>query len=266
MTLPEGFLIGSLFIRFYGIILMLGALAGGWFAARQAKRRGYEAEIVWDLLVWLIIGGVIGARLWHVFTPTPAAIAEGRTTVFYLTHPFDLINLRNGGLGIPGAVIGGVVALYFFSRKRGLNFAEWTDIAAPSLALGQAIGRWGNFVNQELYGAPTDLPWKLYIDPLHRVIGFENFEYFHPLFLYESLWNLGNMGLLLWLGARYANRLKHGDLFLVYLVVYPVGRILLDFLRLDAALLGGINANQAAMAVVAVAAGFALYWRHRSHL
>ncbi|MFZ5910644.1 MAG: prolipoprotein diacylglyceryl transferase [Chloroflexota bacterium] len=266
MTMPEGFQLGPLFIRYYGIILMLGALAGGVLATRQAKRLGHDADIVWDLLIWLIIGGVIGARLWHVFTPTPAAIAEGRTTLFYLTHPFDLVNVRNGGLGIPGAVIGGAVALFFFARKHGLDFAEWADIAAPSLALGQAIGRWGNFFNQELYGAPTTLPWKLYIDPLHRVSGFENFEYFHPLFLYESLWNLGNMGLLLWLGGRYADRLEKGDLFLVYLIVYPIGRILLDFLRLDAAMLGGINANQAAMVIVAVLAGLALLWRHRREL
>jgi phosphatidylglycerol:prolipoprotein diacylglycerol transferase len=261
--MPQGFQLGPIFIRYYGIILMLGALAGAWLATREARRRDQNTEIVWDLLIWLIIGGVIGARLWHVFTPTPSAIAEGRTTLFYLTHPFDLINLRNGGLGIPGAVIGGLVALYFFSRRHGLNFAEWTDIAAPCVALGQAIGRWGNFVNQELYGAPTDLPWKIYIEPQFRLPGFETQEYYHPLFLYESIWNLANMALLLWLARRSGDRLKNGDLFLVYLIVYPLGRFLLDFLRLDAAMVGGINANQVAMAVVAVLAAGALAWRHR---
>lgn len=264
--MPEGFQLGPIFVRYYGIILMLGAVAGGWLAAREAKSRGHDPEIVWDLLIWLIIGGVIGARLWHVFTPTPSAIAEGRTTLFYLTHPFDLINLRNGGLGIPGAVIGGLVALFFYARRHGLAFTEWTDIAAPSLALGQAIGRWGNFFNQELYGAPTDLPWKIYIDPLHRLAGFETQEYYHPLFLYESLWNLANVFLLIWLSRRYGERLKHGDVFLVYLVVYPVGRFLLDFIRLDAAMVAGLNANQSAMAVVAVLSAFALFWRHREQI
>jgi phosphatidylglycerol:prolipoprotein diacylglycerol transferase len=264
--MPQGFQLGPIFIRYYGIILMLGALAGGWLGAREAKRRGHDPEIVWDLLIWAIIGGVIGARLWHVFTPTPSAIAEGRTTMFYLTHPFDLINLRNGGLGIPGAVIGGLVALFFFTRRNGLNFAEWTDIAAPALALGQAIGRWGNFFNQELYGAPTNLPWKIYIQPQFRLPGFENQDYYHPLFLYESLWNLANMALLLWLSRRYKERLKNGDIFLVYLIVYPVGRFLLDFLRLDAAMLGGINANQTAMAIVAVLSALALLWRHREEM
>ena len=262
--MPDGFSIGPIYIRYYGITLMLGAVFGGWLAAREAKRRGHDPEIVWDVLIWLIVGGIVGARLWHIFTPSPSAIAEGRTTLFYLTHPFDLINLRNGGLGIPGAVIGGAVALYFYTRKHGMGFAEWADIASPSLALGQALGRWGNYFNQELYGAPTELPWKIYIDPLHRLQGFESQEYYHPLFLYESLWNLANMALLIWLTRRYPEQLKDGDICLVYLIVYPVGRFLLDFLRLDASMVGGINANQATMVGVAVLSALALFWRHRA--
>lgn len=249
-------------LAYYGIILMLGAVAGAWLAAREVKRRGHDPEIVWDLLVYLIIGGVIGARLWHVFTPPPSSIEQGYTTVYYLTHWLDLINLRRGGLGIPGAVIGGAIALYFYSRKHKLNFAEWADIAAPSVALGQAIGRFGNYFNQELYGAPTDLPWKLYIDPGHRVSGFENYEYFHPLFLYESLWNFASMFFLIWISRRFENRLKSGDVLLAYCITYPVGRFLLDFLRLDAAQIGGINANQTFMAVVAVIAAVVLFLRH----
>ena len=250
-------------IAYYGVIIMLGALAGAWLAAREAKRRGHDTNIVWDLLVYLIIGGVIGARLWHVFTPSPSTIEQGYTTAYYLSHPLDLINLRNGGLGIPGAVIGGAIALFFYSRKHNLNFVEWVDIAAPSLALGQAIGRFGNYFNQELYGMPTDLPWKIYIEPGRRAPGFELFNYFHPLFLYEALWNLGNMALLFWLSRRYADRLKQGDLFLVYLIVYPVGRFLLDFLRLDASQIAGVNANQTFMAIIAVLSVAALVWRHR---
>lgn len=261
--MPQGFQLGPIFIRFYGIILMLGALLGGWLSAREAKRRGHDPEIVWDMLIWLIVGGIIGARLWHVFTPSPSSIAEGRTTLFYLTHPFDLINLRNGGLGIPGAVIGGALTLYIYTRKRGLDFAEWADVAAPGLALGQAIGRWGNFFNQELYGAPTSLPWKIYIEPIYRLPGFESQDYYHPLFLYESLWSLANMTLLLWLARRYSDRTKPGDIFLVYLIVYPLGRFLLDFLRLDASILAGLNANQAVMAVVAIVSAVVLVWRHR---
>jgi len=258
--MPEGFSLGPLFVRFYGIILMLGALAGAWLATREAKRRGYDPEIVWDLLTYLLIGGIIGARLWHILTPPPSS---GITAGWYLTHPLDALAIWQGGLGIPGAVIGGLIALYFYTRRRNLNFLEWTDIAAPSLALGQAIGRWGNFFNQELYGAPTNLPWKIYIDPDHRLTGYLDVEYYHPLFLYESIWNLANMFLLLWISRRFADRLKDGDLFLIYLIVYPVGRFFLDFLRLDASLVGGININQTVMAVVATCSAVALYWRHR---
>ena len=258
--MPEGFSLGPLFVRFYGIILMLGALAGAWLATREAKRRGYDPEIVWDLLTYLLIGGIIGARLWHILTPPPSS---GITAGWYLTHPLDALAIWKGGLGIPGAVIGGVIALYFYTRRRNLNFLEWTDIAAPSLALGQAIGRWGNFFNQELYGAPMNLPWKIYIDPDHRLPGYLDVEYYHPLFLYESIWNLANMFLLLWISRRFAGRLKDGDLFLSYLIIYPVGRFFLDFLRLDASLVAGININQTVMAVVAICAAAALYWRHR---
>lgn len=258
------FLFGFEFtLYYYGVIIMTGALAGGWLAAREAARRGHNPEVVWDLLIWLVIGGIVGARLWHVFTPSPSLVAQGVDTMYYLTHPFDLINLRKGGLGLPGGVIGGAVALYLFTRKRKLNFAEWADIAAPSLALGQAIGRWGNFFNQELYGAPTDLPWKLFIDPQHRLPGFADVEYYHPLFLYESLWNLGNLFLLLWLGRRFADRLKTGDIFLAYLVVYPLGRFLLEFLRLDSSQIAGVNANQTVMLIVMLTAAAALTWRHK---
>ncbi|MFZ6027738.1 MAG: prolipoprotein diacylglyceryl transferase [Chloroflexota bacterium] len=253
---PTGILIGDFeLITYYGIILMLGALAGAWLAGREAKRRGLDPELVWDGLLWVLIGGVVGARLWHVFTPPPSMVAAGYTTAFYLTHPLDLINTRLGGLGIPGAIIGGALALYLFCRRRKFSFAVWADIAAPGLALGQAIGRWGNYINQEVYGARTDLPWGIYIQ--------REGAKFHPLFFYESVWNLANMALLLWLGRRYAHRLKDGDLLLVYLIVYPLGRFLLEFLRLDSALISGLNINQAIAALAAVAGIALLYWRHR---
>lgn len=258
-------------IRWYGIILMTGAVAGAWLATKSARQRGHDAETVWDLLTYLLIGGIIGARLWHIFTPMPSQLvldpSTGELVNPYFAggtiHILDILSVWKGGLGIPGAVIAGAIVLYFYSRKRGLRFAEWADIAAPSLPLGQAIGRWGNFFNQELYGAPTNLPWAIRIDETHRVAGYEQFEYYHPLFLYESILNLANMFFLLWLSRRHADRLKTGDLFLTYLVTYPLIRFFLDFLRLDASLVGGININQTVMAVVAVCAGAALFLRHR---
>lgn len=253
--MPRGFQLGPIFIYFYGIILVLGAIAAAWLAEREARRRGQSGEIVWDGLIWVLIGGIIGARLWHVFTVPESMEAQGITTAYYLTHPLDLINIRNGGLGIPGAIIGGALALYWFTRRRKLNFLTWLDIAAPAVALGQAIGRWGNFTNQELYGPPTDLPWGIYIEAEGGT--------FHPLFLYESIWNFANMAFLLWLGRRFPERLKPGDIFLTYLVVYPFGRFLLEFMRLDVPRVAGINVNQVLMAVIAIVAAIALYLRHR---
>ncbi len=259
-------LFGEIFvIRFYGIIIMLGAVAGAWLATLEARRREEDPELVWDLFAWLIVGGIIGARLWHIFTPPPSAIAEGITTLYYLQHPLDIIAVWRGGLGIPGAVIGGLITLLIFTRRRQLSFAKWVDIVAPSLALGQAIGRWGNYFNQELYGAPTTLPWKIFIEPAYRLAGFEQYEYFHPLFLYESIWSFFNLFFLLWLGRRFADTLKTGDIFLVYLIIYPIGRFLLDFLRLDASQLGGVNANQTFMALVALFAFTALLLRRRTN-
>lgn len=250
-------------IHFYGIIIMLGALAGSSLARAGAKHRNYDPDIIWDMLIYLIIGGIIGARLWHIFSPPPTSLAQGVTTGYYLTHPLAAIAIWNGGLGIPGAVIGGVVVMYWYTRKHHLDFSEWLDIVAPGVALGQAIGRWGNFFNQELYGAPTKLPWAIYIDPQHRMAGFSDQAYYHPLFLYESLWNLANMILLLWLGRRYTDRLKRGDLFLIYVLNYAIGRILLDFLRLDASRVLGINFNQTVMAILAIFMTLAMVWRHR---
>jgi phosphatidylglycerol---prolipoprotein diacylglyceryl transferase len=260
--MPTGFAIGPLYIHFYGIILMLGALAAAWLATVEARRRDLDPEIVWDALIWVLIGGILGARLWHILTPPPSMVAQGITASWYLTHPLDALSIWKGGLGIPGAVIGGVLALYLYCRRHKLDFRVWADISAPALALGQAIGRWGNFVNQELYGSPTNLPWAVRIDPQYRLPGYENISTYHPLFLYESLWSLANMGFLLWLGRRFPERLKPGDIFLIYLIIYPVGRFFLEFLRLDPSMVGGINANQTVMAVVALASAALLAWRH----
>jgi phosphatidylglycerol:prolipoprotein diacylglycerol transferase len=258
----DGFNIGPLRIHFYGILIMLGALAAAWLSDREARRRGLNPEVIWDVFAWCLIGGIIGARLWHVFTPPPSMIAQGITTRFYLTHPLEILMVWKGGLGIPGAVIGGVIALSIYSRVKHLIFLQWADVAAPGLVLAQAIGRWGNFVNQEVYGAPTNLPWAVHIDLAHRLPGYLQYETYHPLFLYESILNLLNMGALLWIGRRFGDKLKHGDIFLCYLVFYPTCRFFLEFLRLDSSQLFHLNANQTIMGVIAILAAFALAWRH----
>jgi phosphatidylglycerol:prolipoprotein diacylglycerol transferase len=260
--MPTGFKIGPLVVHYYGVIIMLGALAAAWLADRLSKKRGMKEDVVWDAMPWLLIAGIIGARIWHILTPPASMVAMGLTTKYYLTHPLDMLTIWNGGLGIPGAVMGGVLALFFYARKHKVDFADFVDVIAPGLVLAQAIGRWGNFINQELYGAPSSLPWAITIDPVYRLPAYANVARYHPLFLYESLLNLLNMGILLWVGERYKQHLKKGDIFLMYLVLYPVVRFCLEFLRLDPSNVGGLNANQTVMAVIAVVSATALVYRH----
>ncbi len=268
-TVPDGFNIPLPFglqpfhIYFYGIFIMAGVIAATFLAQAEAKRRGLDPNFLWDALFWVVLAGIVGARLWHIFTPPPSMVEQGFTTAWYFSHPLDMINIRNGGLGIPGAVIGGAIALLIISRKKKTSFLTWADIIAPGVALAQAMGRWGNFFNQELYGKPTNVPWKLYIDPLHRVPGYENNDFFHPLFFYESLWNVFIMASLVWAARRFEKWLKPGDIFLAYMIMYAIGRFSLEFLRLDAAQVGGINFNQTFMVVVALVAGAAVFLNHR---
>jgi phosphatidylglycerol:prolipoprotein diacylglycerol transferase len=259
-----GIHLGPLYLRYYGLILVTGAFVAGYLASVEAGRRGKNPDHVWDGIIWALIGGIVGARLWHIFTPPPSMVAQGLTTQFYLTHPLDAINTMQGGLGLPGAVAGGVLGLYLFTRFAKLNFLEWLDIAAVAIPLGQAIGRWGNYVNQELYGAPTTLPWGLSIDAAHRVPGFTDPALkFHPTFLYESIGNLLICLALLCLARRYTDRLKTGDLFIIYAILYPILRFALEFIRLDSSQIFGLNANQTTMAIVAIVALGVLLARHR---
>lgn len=271
---PPGFhLLGSYCVRYYGLILIGGAIAAGLLAAVEAIRRGRDPDVVWDGIVWVLIGGIVGARLWHVLTPSQSLLIPGCVTSpgqdchvtfgWYLQHPGDIIAVWRGGLGIPGGVAGGVLGLFLFARRAKLPFAEWLDIATPGLPLAQAIGRWGNFVNQELYGRPTTLPWAIPIDAAHRLKPFAEFETFHPLFLYESIYNLLVCLALLYIARRYAGRLNPADLFLVYLVMYTAGRFLLEFVRVDISVAAGVNVNQFLSLAVSLGAGYFIYARHR---
>ena len=246
------------------MVLMLGVVGAVLLIDREVIRKSMDREILQDGLLWVVLGGIIGARIWFVLTPPPSYVELGFTARYYLTHPLDALNVPGGGLSIAGAVAGGGLATYFFVRRRKQIFRRWADAIVPGVALGQAIGRWGNFLNQEIYGFPTDLPWGIFIDLEHRLPNYEVYERFHPLFLYESLLNLFNALLLLWVARRYGDYVKDGDIFLLYLITYPIIRILMDFLRIDAAVVGGININQALMFFVALAAGAVLFFRHRT--
>jgi phosphatidylglycerol:prolipoprotein diacylglycerol transferase len=256
----NGFTIFGIKIYFYALIIIAGALLGAVVASRELQRRGLDKDIIWDLLPWVLIAGIIGARIWHVLTPDSTMLIDGKNP--YFMRPIEMLNIRNGGLGIPGAVMAGVLALWLYCRKKKLVFSRLLDVIAPGLALGQAIGRWGNFFNQEVYGLPSNLPWAIKIDEAHRLPGYANIERYHPTFLYESIWNILNMLVLLWIARKFENKLKPGDTFLVYLIIYPFGRFLLEFIRIVHSPIAGINSNQWLMAVIAVAAAITLLVRH----
>ncbi|MGQ9682164.1 MAG: prolipoprotein diacylglyceryl transferase [Anaerolineae bacterium] len=247
------FQIGPVAIYWYGVLIVVGALAAAWLAAKQAQHAGDDPEHVWDALLLCLVFGVLGARAYHVISAFD----------YYRLHPMEIVGLRMEGFGIYGAVAGGALGLYIYTRFRKLSFLHWADFAAPGLALAQAIGRWGNFFNQELYGYPTNLPWGIYIAPQNRLQGFENFERFHPTFLYESLWNLLAFAILMVLSRRARRRLLDGDLFLLYGVLYGLGRFFVEFQRPDAWKLGGVPTAQWIAIAVILLFGSVLIYRHQ---
>ena len=256
---PIIFEIGPIVVRWYGLLIATAVLLGVTLSQYLAKKRRVDPDLLGDLAIWLVITAIPCARLYYV-------LFEWQE---YAQRPGDIIAIWKGGIAIHGAIIGGTLASLFFARIKRISFWQLLDLIAPSLILGQAIGRWGNFFNSEAYGKPTDLPWKLYIPPSNRPLELLNFEYFHPTFLYESLWNLGVFALLIFLffwGLKKTNHLKTGTLAAVYLVVYSLGRVWIEWLRTDSLMLGSLKIAQV-VSLSAIAVGLIilawLYWLKR---
>jgi phosphatidylglycerol:prolipoprotein diacylglycerol transferase len=250
-------------IYWYGIITVICILVGCFVGTIEAKRRGQNPDHVWNGLILVIIFGVIGARLYHVVS-SPQGLMRGFD--YYLQHPVEIFMIRQGGLGIFGAIAGGILAVFVYARWQKLSFPMWLDIAAPGLALGQAIGRWGNFFNQELYGYPTTVPWGIPIDQRFRLPQYANLPEstrFHPTFLYESIWNLVVFLILMYVARRFGERLLTGDLFLLYCVLYPLGRFFIEFQRPDAWMMGPLAAAQVISILIMAAAILIMVYRHR---
>lgn len=248
--------IGNFAIRAYGLLLMLGILLGAWLAAAEARRRGEKPDHVWDGLLVVFIMGLIGARLYHVFSSPEGAVGWS----YYRENPIKILYIWEGGLAIYGALIGGLAGFFLYAYRHRLAVWRWLDIVAPSILVGQAIGRWGNFFNQELYGPPTTLPWGIPIALEHRLpqhLTLPPETRFHPVFLYESLWNTIGFLILFHLNRRLGHRLREGDLFALYLIWYPVGRLWIESLRPDAWKIGHIAAAQI-FSLIALAAGLAI--------
>ena len=250
-------------IYWYGIIVVACILIGAYVASLEAKRRGQNPDHIWNGLILVIVFGLIGARLYHVIS-SPQGLVRGFE--YYRQHPAEIFMVWQGGLGLFGMVAGGVLAIFLYAWWQKLDFLVWLDIAAPALALGQAIGRWGNFFNQELYGYPTTVPWGIPIDMQYRLPQFANLPettHFHPTFLYESIWNFLVFLTLMIVPRRYEDRVLKGDVFLLWCILYPLGRILVEFQRPDAWMLGPIAAAQAvSLAAIIIAASIMVY-RHR---
>jgi phosphatidylglycerol:prolipoprotein diacylglycerol transferase len=233
---------GPFTLRWYGILMAAAMAVGLWRAIRDALRRGLDPEPLLKASELALLGGLVGARLYYV----------AFNLEYYSRAPGKIIAVWEGGLAIHGGVIGGLLVGGGYAWWRRLPLFRYLDIAAPSLALGQAIGRWGNFFNEEAFGTPTDLPWKLYISPSHRPAEYAQIEFFHPTFLYESLWDLLVFALLV---RVFRNRLARapGALFLAYVGLYSLGRFFTEALRTDALMLGPIRIAQLVSGLALVA-------------
>lgn len=256
---PEILHLGPISIRWYGLLIASAVLIGITLSQYLASRRKVNPDLVGDLGIWLVIAAIPCARIYYV-------LFQWRE---YAQNPGDIIAIWKGGIAIHGAILGGVAAAIIFARLKKVSVWQLADIVAPSLALGQAIGRWGNFFNSEAFGKPTNLPWKLFIPPSNRPPQYLNYDYFHPTFLYESLWNLLVFGILMsiffW-GLKNRSRLKVGTLTLIYLIAYSLGRFWIEGLRTDSLMLGPLKMAQI-VSLVAIALGILgllrLYWFNR---
>jgi phosphatidylglycerol---prolipoprotein diacylglyceryl transferase len=249
---PIAFFLGPLPVRWYGILVATAIGLGFWLADRQARAARLPADRLLSTAQWAVIAGLVGARLYEV----------AFNWEYYGRHLDKIPAVWEGGLAIHGGLIAGSLVGVTLAAYWRLPVLQSLDVAAPSIALGQAIGRWGNFFNEEAFGYPTALPWKLYVSPDHRPPGYEAFEYFHPTFLYESLWDLGVfLALVLWLRSK--AQARPGTLFFSYLGLYSVGRGLIETLRLDSFWLGEIRVAQLASAAGVVVAAIGLVWISR---
>lgn len=257
---PIIFEVGPIVVRWYGLLIASAVLIGVTLSQYLAKRRRVNPDLLADLAIWLVMGAIPGARIYYV-------LFEWQE---YAQLPWwQSFAIWKGGIAIHGAIIGGTIATVIFARLNRISLWQLIDLVVPSLILGQAIGRWGNFFNSEAFGKPTDLPWKLYIAPRYRPVESFNSEYFHPTFLYESLWNFGVFALLMFLffwGLKHHNQLKTGTLAAIYLISYSLGRVWIEWLRTDSLMLGPLKIAQI-VSLSAISLGMLilawLYWLKR---
>lgn len=251
---PVLFEAGPFELRYYGLFIALGIAVATWLTSRELSRRGYSGELAVDALLFVVPLGFIGGRIAYVMSNWER----------YSGDLVSALRVWEGGMVIHGAVIGGLLGGLLFCRFRDIGPLTLADAAAPGLILGQAVGRWGNYFNQELYGRPTDLPWAIRIASENRYASFAGAETFHPTFFYEFLWNLLVGLVLLWVARRFAGWLKSGDVFLFYITLYSVGRFFIGMLRIDPLFIIGdfIRGYVILSAILALSSTLILFLRH----
>lgn len=234
---------GGFTIYWYGLAYVAAILAGILLTRWLARKKNLDAGWLIDLTTLLFIAGIIGARLWYVLAIEPS---------YFLAHPWDTIKIWHGGLAIHGGIAGALSALWWWIRRHHLSFLDLADLLTPALALGQAIGRWGNYFNQELFGRPTMLPWGIPIDLENRIAPFTDAQYFHPTFLYESIGDLLIAAILIVALRRFG---APGRTTFLYLFLYSTLRFTLEFIRIDpVSTFGGLRLPQwVSIGVIAIA-------------
>lgn len=218
--------LGPLPLRAYALCIITGVVVAVWLGERRWVARGGRPGDVTEVATWMVPFGIVGGRIYHVVTSPQPYFGTGG-------HPVRALYVWQGGLGIWGAIALGGVGAWVGCRRRGIPLPPFADALAPGIVLAQAIGRFGNYFNQELYGRATNLPWALRIDPAHRPDGMEDQATYHPTFLYEALWDIGVAGLVVWADRRF--RLGHGRAFALYVAAYTAGRFWIEGLRVDPA-------------------------------
>lgn len=231
---PIAFSLGGVAIRWYALFILGGIVAAVMLTRALARRRGLNADFVLDIAPWVVFGAIVGARLYYVLLRWD----------YYAANPNQALNLRLGGLTIHGALAAGIGLLALFCWRARQRFFVWADLIIAGVPLGQAIGRWGNWANQEAFGRPTELPWAVTIDPARRPAGYEQFAQFHPTFLYESVFDLANAVVLSWLVLRQPRSrfLREGDVLWTYFILYGIARLLIERMRTDSLYIGPLPA------------------------
>lgn len=223
--------VGPFAVRLYGLTMALGILVGYFVARKFSWRYGISKTEIDDIAFWITIVGLIGARVYYVAFEWS----------YFSSNLSEIYKIWHGGLSIYGAIIAGLLYIYFTSRRKAYSFYQLLDLVALSMPLAQAVGRFGNFFNQEAFGLSTNLPWKMYVSTVNRPSGYVDHEYFHPTFLYEAIWNVI---VFLVLVKVLAGKVKPGILAFVYMGLYSLGRFFIEWIRLDSSIIMGIKADQ----------------------